>query len=116
MLHVKSVVVHGYRHWSEEDKHYKYRPVLSLFLTEPGQNPMMLNVELQAQFDDGEVMARMGVTWANNMFTKVSKMVSIFDVDTTDLLVKHNVKELIDIEDAVDELREIQFTNKYKIH
>lgn len=116
MLHVKNVVVHGYRRWSEEDKHFKYRPVLSLFLSEPGQDPVMLNLELQAQFDDGEVMARMGVTWANNMFTKVSKMVSIFDVETTDLVVKHNVMELIELEAAEDEYREIQFTNKYKIH
>jgi hypothetical protein len=116
MLNVKQVVVHGIRTWNEDEKHYKYRPTVAYFMNTPDQPPIMINTHLQQQFDDGAVMARMTVLWVNQMFDIVSKKVSIFDAETTELLVKYDVMELIQLEAAEDEYRELQFTNKYKIH
>jgi riboflavin synthase len=114
ILDVKRVVVYGTR--GRVDGKPKYRPSVALFMTEIDQPHILIRVNLHETFDDAEVMARMGVIWANNMFQHVSKIVKIFDDETEELIVSINVPEVIAIEDAVEELRLINVTNKYKVH
>jgi hypothetical protein len=113
-LDVKRVMVFGRR--AIIDGKPKYRPSLALFMTDIDQPHIMLSVNLHELYDDAEVMARMGVIWANNMFERVAKVVKIFDDVTDELIASVNVPELIAIEDAVEELRVINVTNKYKVH
>lgn len=114
-LDVKRVMVYGTRAVLPNGKP-KYRPSLALFMTEPDQPHIIIRVNLHETFDDAEVMARMGVIWANNMFQRVSKVVKIFDGATEELFLTINVSELIEMEDAIEELRLINVTNKYKVH
>ena len=115
MLDVKRVVVFGNR-VKQADGKPKYHPHLALFISEPDQPHIFIMVKLHNIFDDAEVMARMSVIWANNMFEHVSKVVKILDDETDELITSINVSELIEIEDAVEALRIINVTNKYLVH
>ena len=115
-LDVKRVLVYGIRIMDQFEKKAKYKPMLALFLNEADKEPVVLNLMLHEVFDDAEVMARMGVIWANQMFGHVAKTVKIFDYETEKLRTEINVWELLEVEEAVEELREINQTNKYKVH
>jgi hypothetical protein len=115
-LDVRNVVVYGIRHYDEIEKKAKYQPALALFMNERGTEPVVLNVFLHETFDDGEAMARSVVMWTNLMFGNVARLVSIFDYKDEKLVVKYDVTELFEIEAAVEELREIYKTNKYKVN
>jgi hypothetical protein len=115
-LDVKRVMVYGVRIVDQFDKKAKYKPRLCLFLNEVDKEPVVLNLMLHEVFDDAEVMARMGVIWANQMFGHVAKTVKIFDYETEKLRTEINVWQLLEVEEAVEELREINQTNKYKVH
>lgn len=116
-LPIRRVVVGGIRIYDTFDKRNKYVPVLTMFFNDiENEPPACLNFSLSEVFDDGEVMARMTVIWANNMFPSVARKVSIHDYESGDLVVTHDVMDLEDLEVAQDELAEIHRTNVMKIH
>lgn len=116
-LSVKNVVIYGTRILDTQEQRFKYRPTIALFMNDPGEPPQMLNFHLHEIFEDAEVMARMTVMWANMMFGNVSKMVSIFDYENPAERLAHiNVVEMVALENAVDELKQIHRTNMRKIH
>lgn len=115
-LDVKRVLVYGIRIMDQFENKPKYKPMLALFLNEAVAEPVVLNLMLHEVFDDAEVMARMGVIWANQMFANVAKTVKIFDYETEALRTEIDVWNVLEVEQAVEELREINFTNKYKVH
>jgi hypothetical protein len=115
-LDVKSVVIYGHRILDQAERKFKYRATLALLMNETNQQPLMLNFHLHEIFDDAEVMARTSVMWANMMFGHVSKMVSVFDLNTEDRIAHINVQQLVEIESAVEELKHIHRTDMRQIN
>lgn len=116
-LNVKNVVVYGTRILDTAEKKFKYRPTVGLFTNETGDPPRALFFHLHEIYDDAEVMARSVVMWANLVFGNVSKKVSIFDYINENERVAHfDITELVAMEKAVEELKEIHRTDIRKIH
>lgn len=111
-LHPTNVVIHGHR--SGESGAYSYTPCATLFFHNDAQPPVMLNVFLHEVFEDDEEMAVQSVAWANRFWNKVSRTVSIFDDGK--LIRKHDVMDIIALQDAIEELQEIHRTNINVIH
>jgi hypothetical protein len=115
-LDVKNVVVHGLRVYDKQEEVFKYCAVLTLFLNENREDPIMLNVKLHEIFYDTSKLAQQIVIWANMTFGNVSRKVSIFDKETEEVVEQFNVTEMIDIQEATLELDEIKRTDTRKIH
>lgn len=113
---VKRVVVYGIRVKDGFNNRYQYMPMLALFMSDRGEPPVVLNFTTDELFDDAEVMASITVAWATKLYNHVGKTVSIFEYQTEELVRKIDVQELVQMEEAIDEYREILHTNVLKLH
>lgn len=113
---VKNIAIHGMRYVDEATGKPQYRPTINFFMNEAGEDPLMLSFNLHEFYEDAEVMAQHVVMWATMMFGNVAKLVSIFDPDTEQQIAKFDVMELAQMEDAINELKDIHRTNILRIH
>ena len=115
-LNVKKVVVYGTRILDTHEKKFKYRPTLCLFMNDVGDPPQSLCFHCNEIFPDAETMAKMTVGWSSLMFGDVSNMVSIFDYETDERIAHFDLNEMVRMETAINELKEIHRTNIRSIH
>lgn len=111
MSPIHCAVCHAYAFKDAESGLYRYKPLVCFILNDDKEKPLVINLFLDVLYDSYVELATEVVGWLNKAINNVSKMVTVLDSESGEIITKCDVMDILRRDQALEELKLIHRTD-----